>query len=590
MGHLFTLRITANKIAAIAECFPEGALLQHFIGDGNILEGLPLNLMLCRRLELFSCCSCKLRTLPRFNLPQLRQFLVAFNEIEEIPDGFEASVFLSTLSVSFNRLSDLPRSLRACRKMSSLMAVCNKFVHIPHVIFSFSQLKILSLSGNLLTTVSADLQSLRFLHTLDLSNNHLTECPRGITSLGSLRYLSLSHNVISSFDLERLPASLAALNISCNLISNFSIPIPQTASISLDYNQITRLDPSLYTGGHFLSVSGNPLEDRLLDKLPELLGTTSVRFIECLGNERTELPPLPVHVLDSSNSSFPDSFGVGYAATQGRRPTMEDCVVIRRLSDTHFLCGVFDGHHGHVAAATAAHCLPNEIRMGMTNSHDASSALSGGVTAVNERLRTLRVRDGCTAACVLVVQGGVLACGVGDSRVVRVTRSGCVRLTTDTRPTERAEYKRLRASDVVIDAEGRIDGKLAVARALGDFAFGSAIFVEPEVAEYEIGPDDIGFVVACDGLWDVMSDERVADVVREAVTATDAAVTIRNFAFALGTRDNVSVIVGKFDVEPGDRGMATRHTVERLPVPAEEEEEQKEMLPVAPSMGRRRRT
>jgi adenylate cyclase len=589
MGHLLTLRIASNQIVAIANCFPEQAPLQNFIGDRNRLEALPPNLMLCRRLELFSCCSCKLRTLPRFNLPQLRQFLIAFNEIEEIPDDFEPSTFLSALNVSFNRLADLPRSLRACRKMSSLTAVCNKFVHVPRVVFSFSQLKILSLSGNLLVTVSSDLQSLRFLQTLDLSNNHLTECPQGITSLGSLRHLSLSHNVISSFDLEQLPANLALFDISYNLIGAFSIPIPQTASISVDYNQIKTLDPSLFTAAHFLSVSGNPLKDRLLDKLPELLRTTSLRFIECLGNESTELPPLPIHVLDNSNASFPDSFGVGYAATQGRRPTMEDSVIMRRLTDTHFLCGVFDGHHGHVAAVTAAHCLPNEIQMRMINSHDALRALAGGIAAVNERLRTLQMRDGCTAACAFVVPGSVIACGVGDSRVVRVTRAGCVRLTTDTKPTERAEYKRLRASDVIIDAGGRIDGKLAVSRALGDFAFGDALFVEPEVAAYEVGPDDVGFVVACDGLWDVICDERAADVVRQAVTATDAAVTLKNFAFALGTGDNVSVIVGKFDVEPGDRGLATRHTVERLPARGEEEEEQKETLPATTALGRRRK-
>jgi adenylate cyclase len=464
---------------------------------------------------------------------------------------------------------------------------------MPRVVFSFSQLKILSLSGNLLTTVSSDLQSLRFLQTLDLSNNHLTECPQGIASLGSLRHLSLSHNVISSFGLDKLPPNLALFDISYNLIGDFSIPIPQATSISIDYNQIKLLDPSLYTGGHFLSLSGNPLQDRLLDKLPELLQKTSLRFIECLGNEPTELPPLPIHVLDSSNASFPDGFGVGYAATQGRRPTMEDCVLMRRLNDTHFLCGVFDGHHGHVAAVTAAHCLPNEIRMRMTNSHDAPRALAGGITAVNERLRMLQMRDGCTAACVLVGPGPVLACGVGDSRVVRVTRSGCVRLTTDTKPTGRTEYKRLRACDVVIDSEGRIQGKLAVSRALGDFAFGKALFVEPEVAAYEVGPDDVGFVVACDGLWDVMSDERVADVVRRATTATDAAVTLKNFAFALGTGDNVSVIVGKFDVDPADRGMATRHTVERLPVSEDEEEDEKEkekeMSPVTSVLGRRRR-
>jgi serine/threonine protein phosphatase PrpC len=174
-----------------------------------------------------------------------------------------------------------------------------------------------------------------------------------------------------------------------------------------------------------------------------------------------EIPPLPMHILSPSNASFCQRFGIGYSATQGRRQTMEDCVLLRRIDDD-FLCGVFDGHNGHVSAVTSAHCL----------AHEVAQAFAESFTAVNGQLKILNLRDGCTAACAFVYGAQLYCAGIGDSRIVRVQQRSVARMTNDNKPTVKKEFQQLRKYDQIIDAEGRLQGKLAVSRSLGDFAFG----------------------------------------------------------------------------------------------------------------------
>jgi serine/threonine protein phosphatase PrpC len=270
-------------------------------------------------------------------------------------------------------------------------------------------------------------------------------------------------------------------------------------------------------------------------------------------------------------------------------------VVLRAYNESAFLCGVFDGHGGSTASATAANCLEEEVRLRIVESADAdvAQALAGCFTAVNRQLALLDVVDGCTAAVAFVHEDMVYAAGVGDSRVVRVRQTKCKRLTIDAKPTLRSEYLRLRDVGLVINGEGRVAGKLGVARALGDFSCGDGIFVEPDVKAFRIRENDDAVVVACDGLWDLVSDEDAAEIVRKAETAADAAVALKNLAFALGSIDNISVIVVKLHPAEGDEGFCTRNTVERIPVEEEHEEEEEDAPQpaafVPPRSGRARR-
>lgn len=67
----------------------------------------------------------------------------------------------------------------------------------------------------------------------------------------------------------------------------------------------------------------------------------------------------------------------------------------------------------------------------------------------------------------------------------------------------------------------RVNGTLAVSRAIGDLDYKIyGVLALPEVYD-EIAQDDVEFIVlACDGLWDVVSNKEVVDIVKSCVQGT----------------------------------------------------------------------
>lgn len=56
-----------------------------------------------------------------------------------------------------------------------------------------------------------------------------------------------------------------------------------------------------------------------------------------------------------------------------------------------------------------------------------------------------------------------------------------------------------------------MNGILAVARAMGDFALEPYITSVPDIFHTNIGEDEY-IVIACDGIWDVLKDEEVIQI------------------------------------------------------------------------------
>ena len=128
---------------------------------------------------------------------------------------------------------------------------------------------------------------------------------------------------------------------------------------------------------------------------------------------------------------------------------------------------------------------------------------------------------------------------------------------------------------------------LAVGRTLGDFWCGEGLFESPGIINFPITENDLGIVIACDGVWDVLDDEDVYNIFMSSKDSQDAATTIRNSAFSLGSADNISVIVVHF--HPEKPGIHYDNSVERIPIVEENEEEEKNLIPIPQMHNRRRR-
>jgi protein phosphatase PTC1 len=88
---------------------------------------------------------------------------------------------------------------------------------------------------------------------------------------------------------------------------------------------------------------------------------------------------------------------------------------------------------------------------------------------------------------------------------------------------------------------------LAVTRAFGDTELKPWVSAEPFISETELKPEDTYLIVACDGLWDVCSDQEAVDMVLEmskkSMSPQSMSDHLLQYSLEHKTTDNVSVIV-----------------------------------------------
>lgn len=65
------------------------------------------------------------------------------------------------------------------------------------------------------------------------------------------------------------------------------------------------------------------------------------------------------------------------------------------------------------------------------------------------------------------------------------------------------------------DGVARVDGSLAVSRAIGDLKYKQFVTSEPETSSNQIQPDDDLLILSTDGLFMVFSEEEVARMISE---------------------------------------------------------------------------
>lgn len=286
------------------------------------------------------------------------------------------------------------------------------------------------------------------------------------------------------------------------------------------------------------------------------------------------------------------SISSGSAARQGVRPTMEDAhVQFNSISqdlgheesiqlgvwESHGVAayyGVYDGHVGDKASAITAKELHRyALSDGDFASGDVCSALHNAFVSFDEslcaRATEERFKDGTTAAVAIVLDTKVFSANVGDSEVLlarstTATSTGPLEpmvLSEIHKPTKKEERARIEAQGGFV-LGGRVSG-LAVSRALGDvwlkttveeeeFKCGPLLTAAPYTKETELMPyKDAFMIVACDGLWEELTHQESIDFVSEQLetgkSLDEISGALADHAIAKGSRDNVSVILIKFD-------------------------------------------
>jgi serine/threonine protein phosphatase PrpC len=235
--------------------------------------------------------------------------------------------------------------------------------------------------------------------------------------------------------------------------------------------------------------------------------------------------------------------GVGASADIGRRSHMEDRWAVQATPGGLF-AAVYDGHGGsHVADRAAA-----DLHLAVLRALRAGLGATDALRQAFDELEAATADPDCgsTVAALLLGREELVTAHVGDSRVVRVGKAGSEGLTRDHRIDVADERARVLRMGAELDPPYVVRGDrgLMMTRSLGDRWFRPVgVIPEPEVGRHALGTDDVALVAATDGVWDVLSVEDAARVVRRAATAQAGADALIAAALAAGAHDNVTALV-----------------------------------------------
>jgi protein phosphatase PTC1 len=109
--------------------------------------------------------------------------------------------------------------------------------------------------------------------------------------------------------------------------------------------------------------------------------------------------------------------------------------------------------------------------------------------------------------------------------------------------TDPAEVQRIKKAGGQVFL-GRVNGSLAVSRALGDHSFKrSGVTALPYQQKIPLTKDQKFLIIGCDGVWDVMDTQEAVTFISNMKDANKMAKRLVDIAIDRGTTDNVSAMV-----------------------------------------------
>ncbi|XP_031549872.1 probable protein phosphatase 2C T23F11.1 [Actinia tenebrosa] len=240
----------------------------------------------------------------------------------------------------------------------------------------------------------------------------------------------------------------------------------------------------------------------------------------------------PVTTKETSSCSN-KQFKIGSSCMQGWRINMEDAhteILSLREDKTAAFFGVYDGHGGARVAQYVGKHLQYKIlsQPAWAKGNIAEAIKQGFLKCDTDMLKDEQMKDEMagTTANVVIIKNNKIYCGnVGDSRALASRRGAVDQLSYDHKPSNEEETRRIIAAGGWVEFN-RVNGNLALSRALGDFCFKKndkktpeeqIVTALPDVLVKDITPEHEFIILACDGIWDVLSNQEVVDFVRSRI-------------------------------------------------------------------------
>lgn len=299
-------------------------------------------------------------------------------------------------------------------------------------------------------------------------------------------------------------------------------------------------------------------------KLLELIGYESNGngFLECKKSKHTEgnqteilhVQKLAFKFLDDTDEEFqnvpwyePDAkWKCVKAAVEkhdiGLRPTMEDGYMFidgfAGREDQGLFC-VYDGHGGKATVdfLTCGFHLNMAYHLQQNPEMDVPASFAKVYEHTDAQIRRQQIlQSGSTAITCLIrneeekIEDGpdkgktrtkkmLYVANVGDSRGVLCKDGKAIRMSKDHKASDAEEKDRIEKAGGFVTRFDRVNGLLAISRAFGDHLLKPAVSCVPYQQSYEIDSTTPYFILACDGIWDVISDQEAVDFVNKSLVA-----------------------------------------------------------------------
>ena len=244
----------------------------------------------------------------------------------------------------------------------------------------------------------------------------------------------------------------------------------------------------------------------------------------------------------------------GISEKAGRRSRMEDAHAIYQDADREFCAAeIYDGHGGREAAEITSrmltpyfmHAWAKQSEEPLKDRRSECELLREAYLNVDAHLVERGIKSGTTAANLYIIGDRFLAANAGDTRIIIGTRKGFSLLTKDHKPDLPEEKARIESLGGRVLSYGapRVEGVLAMSRALGDASLKPYISSEPRIVEGYLGRENDYVVLACDGVWDVLTPDEVMQIARTVNDSRRAPEEISKKALDNGSTDNITAIV-----------------------------------------------
>ncbi len=237
------------------------------------------------------------------------------------------------------------------------------------------------------------------------------------------------------------------------------------------------------------------------------------------------------------------------------RQKMEDFhKIIPNLSKNPIISyfAIFDGHSGEEPAIYCQNHL-HEILLNTLklNDFNIEKSLLLSFQQIDDEIskEDYNEESGSTATILLIFEKlneKYYACAnVGDTQCYLIKKNSVIKLSKDHKCSNKEEVERIKKNGGMV-FNNRVFGSLMLTRSIGDREMKNyGVCSIPFINLNKINDDDLFFIIASDGVWDVINQNDISHICNYNKSSKEICEEIIHKSINDGTKDNVSCIVVK---------------------------------------------